>query len=137
LIPEPLLRRIVLGTGAGAAVGGVVTIALLPLDWSWRALLALLWAIVCSRDLWIIVAGHRRCSRIRIEQNGNMLVYASDGCCTAATICSGSLVLQHLAWLRFRSDDGCRHVELMRHKTAQDKDWRRFQVIWRHLGAKG
>jgi len=66
-----------------------------------------------------------------------MLVFANDDCPSGASIEAGSVVLWHFAWLRFRTENGRRHVELMRRKTAQNKDWRRLQVIWRHLGAGG
>jgi hypothetical protein len=129
------LRRVVIVVGIGAAAGGAVTIACLPLDGAWRAVLLLVWALMCSRDLWVVATGHRHCTGIRIEHTGNMLVYKhGNGCCTAA-ISAGSVVLQQIAWLRFQAEDGRRHVELIRRKTAQNKDWRRFQVIWRHLGA--
>jgi len=135
LIPDPQLRRLVLGTGAGAALGGVAAIVELPLEWPWRAAAIGFWMLVCGRDLWLITAGYKHCARIRIEHTGNMLVFASDDCSSVATIGAGSIVLWNFAWLRFRSESGRRHVELIRRKTAQDKDWRRLQVIWRHLGA--
>jgi hypothetical protein len=135
LTPEPALRRLVLGTGLAAVVGGAAAIAGLPFGASWRIGAATIWILVCCRDLWVVLAGFRHCTRIRIEHTGNMLVYATDNRCAVATLSAGSVVLQDLAWLRFRTENGRRHVELFRRKTAQIKDWRRLQVIWRHLGA--
>ena len=137
LIPDPQLRRLVLGTGFGAALGGIVAIVALPVEWSWRAAAAVCWVLFCGRDLWQIAAGYKHCARIRIEHTGNMLVFENDNFSSVASIEAGSVVLWQFAWLRFRSENGRRHVELIRRKTAQNKDWRRLQVIWRHLGAGG
>lgn len=137
LTADPKLRLIVFGTGVGAALGGIAAIVALPLEWPSRAGLVGIWVLICGRDLWHLAAGFKHCARVRIEHSGNMFVYAPDGRIQAATIDAGSIVLQEFAWLRFRSENGRRHVELLRRKTAQDKDWRHLQVIWRHLGAGG
>ena len=137
LTADPKLRLIVFGSGVGAAVGGIAAIIALPLEGSWRAGLVGIWVLICGRDLWLLAAGYKHCARIRIEHSGNMFVYAPDGRLRTATIDAGSIVLREFAWLRFRSESGRRHVELLRRKTAQNKDWRHLQVIWRHLGAGG
>jgi hypothetical protein len=129
------LRRIVLVAGLAGATGGAAGIAALPVAANWRIAALLLWALICGRDLWLIAIAYRSCVRIRIEHTGNMLVYAGDNCCSRATLGAGSVVLRDFAWLRFRAENGRRHVELLRRRTSQNKDWRRLQVIWRHLGA--
>ena len=135
LTPDPLLRRMVLGTGLVGAAGGAAAIAALPVSANWRIAAFLLWVLICGRDLWLIAIAYRSCARVRIEHTGELLVYAGDGCCSRATLGAGSIVLQDVAWLRFRAENGRRHVELLRRRTSQNKDWRRLQVIWRHLGA--
>jgi hypothetical protein len=129
------LRRAVIGTGLVAILGGLAIIVSLPFATAWRALVAAFWMAVGMRDLFLIVAGYRHCSRMRLEHNGVLLVYDPERCCAAATLSAGSIVLRDIAWLRFRAEDGRRHAELLRSKTVQREDWRRLQVIWRHLGA--
>lgn len=129
------MRRAVIGAGLAAAAGGLVVIAGLPFGVHWRGLLMLAWALLLGRDLWRIAAGFSHCARIRVEPGGTLLVYDADECCSLATLQPGSIVLGRAAWLRFQDSDGRRHVELLRRKTVQNKDWRRLQVIWRHLGA--
>lgn len=126
-----------MGTGLVAILGGFAIIVGLPFDAGWRALLAAAWLAIGMRDLWVIVQGFRHCSRIRIEHTGDLLVFDSGHCCSAATLVAGSVLLRDIGWLRFRTADGRRHAELVRRNTAQSEDWRRLQVIWRHLGAGG
>ncbi len=124
-------------SGCIAVLGGVAAIAGLPVGAGWRAVLALAWVAVGLRDLWVVVQGFRHCSRIRLEHTGQLLVFDPGFCCSAATLGAGSIVLRNMAWLRFRTENGRMHAELVRRKTAQSEDWRRLQVIWRHLGAGG
>jgi hypothetical protein len=118
-------------------LGGIGAIAGLPIEAYGRIFAIVLWTAVSVRDLWVVASGFRRCSRIRIEHTGKLYVDSADNCCSAATLSAGSIVLWQFAWLRFCAEDGRRHVELIRRKTAQRKEWRRLQVIWRHIGAGG
>ena len=129
------MRRAVTATGLAAILGGCAAILGLPFGTGWRTLLAAAWLAVGAREVWGIVQGFRHCSRIRIEHTGRLLVFDAAQCCTAATLSAGSVLLRDIGWLRFRTEDGRQHAELVRRKTAQSEDWRRLQVIWRHLGA--
>jgi hypothetical protein len=124
-----------MGTGIAALAGGVIAIAGLPFAASWRFLWAALWAALGCFELKAIADGNKHCQRLRIEQDGNMQVTLSSDCCMPATLSAGSVVLGSFAWLRFTAENGRRHVELIRRKSPGNKDWRRLQVIWRHLGA--
>ncbi len=137
LTPDPAARRVVIGTGVIAVIGGFAAIAGLSIGARWQVMLAAGWLLLGGRDLWLILQGFRHCTRIRVDPAGQLTVFAPDRCCAAATISNGSVVLRHLAWLRFRTSDGRQHAELLRRKSAQSEDWRRLQVIWRHLGAGG
>jgi hypothetical protein len=106
-----------------------------PIPVLWRACAATLWLLLCTREILLIVRGHKGCERFRIEHNGSMKVWAPDGCCLPATLQAGSVVLTRVAWLRFESASGRQFAELMWAKNAQDEDWRRLRVILRHLGA--
>ncbi len=124
-------------SGVAATVVGLVTIVLLSLPLTWRAFAALVWLLLNGRELALFSKGHKRCQRIRIEHSGDVELLAPDGNWTPATLLAGSVVLRRFAWLRFETRDGRRFAELMCCKTAQNKEWRRLQVIWRHLGAGG
>jgi hypothetical protein len=124
-----------MGTGIVAVIGGIVAVVSLPFALGWRALGAGLWALACCYELRVITRAHRNCQSLRIEQDGNILMTMADGCCMPATLSAGSVVLGSFAWLRFTAENGRRHVELFRRENPGNKDWRRLQVIWRHLGA--
>ena len=137
LQPDPALRRLVILSGVAATVIGLVTILVLSLPPVWRALAALVWLLLNGRELFLIAKAHKRCRRIRIGQGGDVELLAPDGNWTQARLVSGSVVLRKIAWLRFETQNGRRSAELMCCKYAQNKEWRRLQVIWRHLGAGG
>jgi len=124
-----------MATGIAAAIGGIIAVVSLPFALGWRALGAGLWALACCYELRAITCAHRNCHLVRIEQDGNILVTMTDGSCMPATLSAGSVVLASFAWLRFTAENGRRHVELFRRESPGSKDWRRLQVIWRHLGA--
>ena len=129
------MRRIVMGTGIAAVVGGIFAVFSLPFAVGWRTLGAGLWALAGCYELRVIARAYRNCQLLRIEQDGNILVTMTDGCCMPATLSAGSVVLGSFAWLRFKAENGRHHVELLRRESPGNKDWRRLQVIWRHLGA--
>ena len=136
LAPDPALRRAVLIAGALAILGGIAVIAALPITWQWQVIVGLGWGVYSGRDLWLIARANKACQRLQVDQDGCIRVFDRECCCSPATMDSGSLVLRRLAWLRFRTAAGRRHVELIRRKSTQNDDWRRLQVIWRHLGAQ-
>ena len=136
LTPDPALRRLVLLSGLVAALAGVAIIISLPMPWQWRALAAVGWCAWAARDLWLIASGHKVCHSIELGADGSARVFDGSGCCEVATLRAGSVVLPPLAWLRLQTGSGRLHGELLRRKTQQTHQWRRMQVIWRHLGAR-
>jgi hypothetical protein len=130
-----MLRRAVLGSGIAAAIIAAWLVLELPFERSWRITGLLLWLFIAAREWLLISRGHKQCDNIRIEHDGTIQLRSGNGCCSMATLCAGSIVLARFAWLRFETNDGRRCVELLRAKSTQNEDWRRLQVIWRHLGA--
>jgi hypothetical protein len=135
LQPDPRLRRIVLVYGIIATAIGLVLLTTLPITLLWRALANVAWLLVNVRQLLVIAKGYKCCQRIRIEHDGSVTLQAADGCWFPATLIPGSVVLPKVAWLRFRAEDGQQFAELICEKSTRNKDWRRLQVIWRHIGA--
>jgi hypothetical protein len=123
-------------TGFAALAAGVAAVAALPAQPELRLVGALLWAAMGGRDLWLVAARNMRFTSYRIDSQGIVQIRAADGCCITATLCSGSIVLRRAAWLRIRVGNARPHCELIRRDAAENKHWRRLQVIWRHLGAR-
>lgn len=124
-----------MSAGCSATFLGLAMILALPVAFLWRVAGALLWLLSATREIRVIANGYKRCQRMRIEYNGDMQVTMPDGCCLPATLLAGSVVLRKIAWLRFEAQNGQQFAELIRGRSPQNKDWRRLQVIWRHLGA--
>ena len=134
LNPDPRLRQFVLVSSALLHATGVAVIALLPVPAHWRWLGAALWAVAGLREIHSVACGFRQCRRIRIDSSGATELLREQGEWTAAEIQTGSVVLNRFAWLRLRLADGSRCVELLQGNTRDNEAWRRFQLIWRHLG---
>ena len=122
-----------IATVAGGA--GVAVIAALPFPAWVRMALALAWLVHVAADLWRLVRSQRDCVRLRFDAGGAVQIVRPDDCCIAATILPGSVATSRLAWLRLGAADGRQFRELVAGKCPQNNDWRRFRVIWRHLGA--
>ena len=136
-ITKIALVSFALATGAGALCCGALAVAALPIGTLAKALAIATWAALGSRDLWLIASGNKRCRRIRLHYDGSIEAWSRDARCVAATLRTGSIVLPVIAWLRLEFEDGGHVGLLLRRKAAKNKDWRRLQVIWRHIGATG
>ena len=134
LTPESRLRQIVLGSGALLVGVGIVVIMTLPVAAHWRWPGVGLWGVAGVREILVIARGYQRYRRIRIDSSGAIELLRPRGDWMAVEVQAGSVVLQKLAWLRFRLPDGSPCAELLRGSTRENEDWRRFQLIWRHLG---
>ena len=73
--------------------------------------------------------------RIRLHADGSAEIGDPSGAWRCATLGRGSVVLERVAWLRFDVDGGSQIAELLTGNPRKNKDWRRLQVIWRHLGS--
>lgn len=134
LNPDALLRRWVLLSGAGLAAVGVALILILPLH---RAALfggSVAWLLLCARELVTAVRGFSCCRRLHVSAGGELLILDPDGVWQRARLLSGSVVLRRIGWLLFEMSDGRRFTELLRGRCRESDDWRRLQVIWRHIG---
>lgn len=133
LRPDRFLRRVVTISGLLATALGLAILLVLPVPLWWRGAAAAVWTGVNVRELSHIYRGHKRCRRIRIGHNGDISVLSEQGTWSAANLVAGSVVLSRWAWLRFEFADGHRCAELLRGRAPENEQWRRLQVIWRHL----
>ena len=135
LTPDPRLRILVLTSGCCLIAAGLVVILTLPLDAAVRAAACLFWSVSGYRELRALRRGYRACSAIRLAPGGELTVCSRDGEWLPGTLLAGSVVLRNLAWLRLRTAAGARTLECLRGDARKSEDWRRLQVIWRHIGA--
>ena len=129
------MRRIVVAAAWVAMSLGLITIVSLPIDGLLRAAGSSIWLIAMGAELILISSAHKQFGRIRVHSDGLVELRDNDGYWQTATIGNGSIVLRRLAWLRLKPASGARYHELLRRNSLQSEQWRRLQVIWRHLGA--
>jgi hypothetical protein len=127
-------RLLVLASGAMATAIGAILIASLDLPGPWRVAVAVLWLATSLRELWILGRAYGRFVAIRVYAGGEVELSRRGGGRVPATLLGGSIILSGLAWLRFRTEDGCRYAELLRRNAGSGEAWRRLQVLARHLG---
>lgn len=132
---DRILRRAVVATGAATALIGLAIIAAMNLAPPWRLAAALAWCAVSASELFVITSGYKRFSSLRIYETGDIELLDTRGRWCTATVLSGSVVLRRIAWLRLAPETGRPYAEIVRGNPAENEAWRRFQVIWRHLGA--
>ncbi len=137
LVPDPWLRIAVLTSGRLLLAAGLILILTLELGVALRAAACLAWYLAGSRELARIERGFESCLAIRLSSEGEIAVLNSDLEWLPATLQDGSMVLRNIAWLRLKTAAGENIVELLRGQTRQSQNWRRLQVIWRHIGAEG
>jgi len=135
ITPEPFLRRIVLWSGVTLALAACLIILGLPVA-AWLRLAGCgLWAAMAARELRQLRRAWRACRRLRFLAGGAIELLEADGQWHAASLESGSVLLRKTGWIRLRNRRGGRHGELLRGDARSSPDWRRLQVIWRHVGA--
>lgn len=133
--PDPRLRRAVLVSGVLLFAAGILLTAALPLAGGLRVLLAIGWCGYSARELIATWRAYSNSGELRIEADGRLLCRDRDGAWQPAQLHAGSIVGARYAWLRIAVGQGPRYAELVRGDARKSEDWRRFQVIWRHIGA--
>ena len=137
LRPDRLLRWLVLASGMLLFLAGLVLVISLPLAAAYKFLVAFLWLALSAYEWISNRRAYARYGILRIDAEGSVERRSNDGTWQKHALRSGSVVLARLAWLRLVTADGLRYAELVRGDARESNDWRRFQVIWRHVGAAG
>ena len=70
-----------------------------------------------------------------LDADGGIRCRRGPGIWERLELLPGSVVTSGWAWLRLGEAGGPDYAELLRGDMRQSHDWRRFQVIWRHIGA--
>ena len=135
LHPDAVLRRVVLLSGVGLCFAGVAIILALPLHTVLSIGCSGAWLALCAGELVNIRRGYALCCSLRVTPGGGVLLLDSLGNWQTARLLSGSVLLRRIGWFRLETGSGRRCAELLRGSCRKSDDWRRLQVIWRHVGA--
>lgn len=129
------LRRLVLGSGLVFFVAGLVILAALPVAAPGSALLALAWCALSTAELAILKRAYRDCVALTLHADGSVEVERTDGGRREGRLLPGSVVLRDWAWLRVEVPGRWGWAEPFGVRAQDREQWRRFQVICRHLTA--
>jgi hypothetical protein len=124
----------VLWSAAALVVTGLFLIARMPLTLSLRSLLGLLWSFGSYLELRPFWRAYRLFSRIRVLANGDVRLCNRRLEWVPGCLQRGSVLLWRLGWLRVKTHDGHRFAELVTMVGQPQREWRRLQLIWRHIG---
>lgn len=124
------LRRLVLLSGAGLLVGGATLILLLPFTTPARLLLLLLWLGDTLRELRQQQRGFGRVRQLNVTADGEIRANGPGAEQAVVTLCSGSLVLRRVAWLRIRFADGLCYGEPLADCAGRQPGWAHFRLVW-------
>lgn len=137
LVPRRLLRLAVLSLASGATLAGAALILSLPVVHPLKASFCLLWLLAGALELQRFRRGMARIYRISIQSDGSVEAVDGSEAKHRLQLLPGTVVLERVAWLRLRFEDGLRYGELMAGNAAENQHWRRLLVIWRHRGHFG
>jgi hypothetical protein len=130
LVPDDRHRAWLLAFACCTTLTGALLIFLLPVIAPLKAVLALAWLLAGVAEVAAFRRGMSRIDRIRIRSDGSVLAVDRAGALRPLTLMPGSVVLDRLAWLRLRFEDGLRCGELLAGRAAENEQWRRLLVIW-------
>ena len=132
---DPGLRRLTLVLALAFAGVGLLLIAMMPAGAFVRGAAAAAWLLVCVRDITGFRRGYGRYRRLSIDQDRQLRLLDVGGNWRPARVLPGSIVLRRYAWLRICDDEGLVFAEPVRGRCRANPEWRRLQVLWRHVGA--
>jgi hypothetical protein len=135
IAPDARLRRLVLLSGALLFLAGLACVILLAVSTGLKGLITLIWVCICGYEWLAFRHGYATGGVLRIAAGGSVDRQCSDGTWQPARLCPGSLVMPRFAWLRVAPAGARPYAELVIAAGHETEDWRRLQVIWRHIGA--
>ncbi len=136
LHPDARLRRIVLWSGALLGLVGVVVILSTRLPAALLIAASVAWLLFSGWELRRICHGYARCRRLRLSAGGELSRLDGAGNWHLARLLPGSVLLRRVGWIRWDDERGRQYAELLLGRCRESDDWRRLQVIWRHIGAR-
>ena len=114
---------------------GFVIILTLDLSAALRAIGCIVWWLWAHIEWVRIERGFANCRAIRVNSDRSIEVLNSEMEYIPSRLVGGSTVLPNMAWIRYETSNGSRAAEFFVGDCRSSSEWRRLQVIWRHVGA--
>lgn len=132
---DPFLRRLVLASGVVFAGTGLFMILAMPYPVLFMLPAAVAWLGLAVHEIIMLRRAYARYCALEFDNNEDIRLLDSDGRWHAARLLPGSLLLRRAGWLRIRDPSGLSFGEPVRGSCRDSREWRRLQLIWRHVGA--
>ena len=132
---DPQLSRWLIGSVLLALSAGLWVVWQLPISAELRWLGGTGWALATGGRGWLTWKTQAHWRRLRIVAGGPVIVETRNGQQVDAAMTGNCVVLARLAWLDLVTTDGSRFCALVSGNARESEQWRRFQVIWRHMGS--
>jgi len=120
-------------------VVGLPLVLVLPVAAETGGVAALLWLALVASELSRSRRAWKSCHAMRFFADGTVTVLTPGESWQPATLLAGSVLLRKLGWIRLSValPAGRKLVlgEFLRGDGRESADWRRLQVVWRHIGA--
>lgn len=127
------MRRVLTASSVLSLVLGLWVIVGLPTGAELRLLAAAVWTAIFAVEYRRRRTAQQQLQRIQVHVDGSVALLGANGVWSSAELARDCVVLARLAWIRVRTSGGRLQYELLRGCARESEDWRRFQVIWRHL----
>ena len=135
LQPDADLRLLVAVAGRLLVIVGIVIVVTLDAPAGLRLMGSIGCGVAGFLEIRRLDDGFAYCSQVRFESNGEVSIRNPDGDWVSCRILTGTLVFVNVAFLYLETTDGRRLFEPLRGCAKKCNNWRRFMVIWRHIGA--
>ena len=133
------MRRFVQRSAIAMALCGVAVIAGLDAPLALRVCGIAAWTVVLGAQLRALRRGWSACEALRVHADGAVTVLGPDGEWSTGQLEPDGVLLRRWGWIRLRlgsgRGSGRPFAEPLRGTCRESCEWRRLQVVWRHVGA--
>lgn len=129
------MRRVVQWSAAAIALFGVAVIASLDVPLALRWCAAVAWTLSVVLEVLTLRRGWSTCVAFRVHADGAVRTLGPDGEWSAGQLEPDGVLLRRWGWIRLRTGAGRAIAEPLRGASRECREWRRLQVVWRHVGA--
>ena len=128
-------RIVVIISGQLLALFGCIIILTLDMPAALRATGCVAWWLWTQLEIGRMERGFANCRAVRVHADRSIEILDREMECIPSRLLGGSMVLPNLAWIRYETGNGSTAAELFIGDCRSSNEWRRLQVIWRHVGA--
>ena len=132
---EPVLRHGVLASGTAFALAGAAMLAALPADVRLIVPAFVAWVALATVELTLARRAYGQCRTFTLCADGSLDIGLADGSRWGGRLAPGTLEFTRSAWLCIRVPGRATWGEPLSRRGQDREQWRRFQVICRHMSA--